>query len=368
MSRRQFVKKLIGALAGIITIGMGPLKLFSATVEDEPETTHFKPLNGRRLRDIADQKLHHGSDGFTNPLGPSRQGRFWEVLKWKLFHKNRFRKDFAGERVNPVSVDWDPIRQHHGLSITYLKHASIMLKDQGRYLIVDPIFDDIFWFIKDFTPLDFDPGTIPPPDHVLITHGHYDHLDEPSLQRFENNTHVISPLGYDRIFDDLNMQNRTRLDWFDTYADDKRKITLLPCNHWSMRSPITGPNRSLWGSYMVQTATGHTVYISGDTAYFDGFAQLGKEFDIDLAIFNLGAYEPRWFMAPSHMNPGETVKAFKELNAKQLMVTHWGTFRLGDEPIFLPPIQIRRELENVGLLDRLVHLQHGHTLFLESKS
>jgi L-ascorbate metabolism protein UlaG (beta-lactamase superfamily) len=368
MSRRHFIRKLIGAFTGIATICLVPLKLFSAIADDSAETTHYKPLNGRRLKDIACQKLHHGSDGFTNPLGQERHGRFWKVLRWKLFHKNRFKGDFATERVTSVSIDWDPIQQHHGLSITYLKHAGLMIKDENRYLMVDPVFHDIFWFIKDFTPMEFDLNSMPAPDHVLITHGHYDHLDEPSLGIFDNKTHVITPLGYDQIFDDLKMQNRTQLDWFDTYGDGKRQIMLLPCNHWTMRNPFSGPNRSLWGSYLIQTASGHTIYVSGDTAYFDGFAQLGKEFDIDLAVFNLGAYEPRWFMKPSHINPRETVRAFKELNAGQLMVIHWGTFRLGDEPVYLPPVQIKQELEKEGLLDRLVDLEHGHTLFLNSKS
>ena len=145
MSRRYFIRKLLGALTGIATISLLPLEVFSAIADDGTDTTHYRPLNGRRLRDIARQKRHHGSDGFTNPLGQERHGRFWKVLRWKLFHKNRFKGDFVGERVIPVSIDWDPIRQHHGLSITYLKHASVMIKDEDRYLIVDPIFQDIFW-------------------------------------------------------------------------------------------------------------------------------------------------------------------------------------------------------------------------------
>jgi L-ascorbate metabolism protein UlaG (beta-lactamase superfamily) len=107
---------------------------------------------------------------------------------------------------------------------------------------------------------------------------------------------------------------------------------------------------------------------SGDTAYFDGFDQIGNEFEIDLAIFNLGAYEPRWFMAPSHINPAETVCAFKALNAARLMIIHWGTFRLGDEPVHFPPNQIRPELDKEGLLERLVDVKHGETLYMDPKS
>lgn len=368
MSRRDFIQKLFSGFRSIAVICLWPAKAFSAAADNAAETTHYTPLNGRSLRDIARQRVHHSSDGYTNPLGPERHGRLWQVMRWKLFHNNRFKDDFAGQQVAPVSIDWDPIRRHPGLSITYLKHASIMIKDMDRYLVVDPIFSNIFWFIKDFTPLEFDLSSMPTPDHVLITHGHLDHLDESSLESFDNKTHVITPLGYNEIFDDLNMHNRTQLDWFDAYRDGNRQIILLPCNHWTMRNPFSGPNHSLWGSYLIKTASGYTIYFAGDTAYFDGFAQLGKEFNIDLAIFNLGAYEPRWFMASSHINPEETVQAFKALNAKQLMVIHWGTFRLGDEPVHLPPIHIKQELVKEGLLDRLVDLKHGQTLFFNSKS
>ena len=53
---------------------------------------------------------------------------------------------------------------------------------------------------RNFTPLEFDIDTMPRPDHILITHGHYDHLDRDSLSVFAPDTHVITPLGYDAIF------------------------------------------------------------------------------------------------------------------------------------------------------------------------
>ena len=368
MTRRHFLKKLLKILPSMSMLSlMSNSPLAAVAPGSVPESLYYKPLNGRSLRDIARAKEHHHSGGFLNPIGLGRDGRFWEVMKWKLFSENPFKKFFDGEQVIPVSIDWQPIREHGGSSITFLKHASVMIKDVDRCILVDPVFSEIFWFIKDFTPLEFDPREIPRPQHVLVTHGHYDHLDTSSLSSLNKNTHVITPLGYNEIFDALAMKNRTRLDWYDSYDDGRLKITLLPCNHWTMRNPLTGPNRSLWGSYLIRLASGYTVYISGDTAYFDGFEQLGMEFNIDLAVFNVGAYEPRWFMAPSHMNPRETVQAFKELKARKLMIVHWGTFRLGNEPVHFPPIQVKEELKKEGLLDRLVELKHGETLDLDSK-
>lgn len=367
MTRRQFIKKFLTTLKYVSILSLMPKTALSAvSTSSATELLHYKPLNGRNLRDIVRKKFHHASGGFVNPVGLGRDGKFWELMKWKLFSENHFKKFFDAEEVIPVSIDWEPVREHNGSSITFLKHASVMIKDVDRYILVDPVFSEFFWFIKDFTPLEFDPRDIPRPRHVLITHGHYDHLDKQSLASLDKNTHIITPLGYKEIFKELSMKNRTRLDWFDSYDDGRLKITLLPCNHWTMRNPLTGPNRSLWGSYLVRTTRGYTIYISGDTAYFDGFEQLGKDFHIDLAVFNVGAYEPRWFMAQSHMNPQETVQAFKELNARKLLIVHWGTFRLGNEPVHFPPIQVKEALEKEGLLDRWVDLKHGQTLFLDS--
>ena len=215
-----------------------------------------------------------------------------------------------------------------------------------------------FEFTRVFLPKD-----MPDIDVVLLSHNHYDHLDKSSLARLDPGTHVISPLGYDSEFDAVGMNHRTRLDWFQRYSDGAREITFLPANHWTMRNPIIGPNRSLWGGYLIKTAGGPVIYISGDSAYFDGFEQLADEFDIDLAIFNMGAYAPRWFMAPSHMNPAETVQAFQEIKARQLMIAHWGTFQLGDEPVHFPPEDLKKALHEKGLLSRWIPLGHGESYF-----
>ena len=368
MTRRQFIKNmLITSLQSMSVLSLMPdSSLAAVPAASETESLHYKPLNGRLLRDIVRRKEHHNHDGFSNPVGLGRDGRLWEVMKWKFFSQNQFKKFYNEEQIMPLAIDWKPIREHSGSSITFLKHASVLIKDVDRYILVDPVFSEIFWFIKDFTPLKFDPGQMPRPQHILITHGHYDHLDKESLALFDKKTHVISPLGYNDIFEDLSMKNRTPLDWYDSFDDGRIKITFLPSNHWTMRNPISGPNRSLWGSYLIRLRSGYTIYVSGDTAYFDGFEQLGSDYKIDLAVFNVGAYEPRWFMAQSHTNPQETVQAIKELNAGKMIITHWGTFRLGNEPVHFPPMQVKEELKKENLLERYVDLKHGETLFLDS--
>jgi L-ascorbate metabolism protein UlaG (beta-lactamase superfamily) len=319
------------------------------------------------LWDMAAKKTHHGQGRFINPFTPFEMRRrgFFEVLKWKLFSDNPFKQDYKNEHVVPVSIDWKDVISHHSLSITYLNHASVLIKEDNTSLLIDPVLFGMFWPIKDFSPITFSPDQMPTIDAVLITHGHYDHLDLPSLKPFNNRSRILCPLGYGSLIRDNGARHVQELDWLDSEKIGPFDVTFLPCNHWTMRNPVVGPNTALWGSYLIRSTSGRTIYISGDTAYFNRFGEIGQRYKIDLAVFNLGAYEPRWFMKQTHINPEETVRAFKELGAKKLMIVHWGTFRLGDEPVFQPPLDIKSEMDKAGLSDKLIELKHGQTFILE---
>ena len=361
MMRRHFIKTFCRLALAAVAAGPMPAWTEERTGMESPTYTYGK---GPDLVDVVRQKKHHTTGGFLNPFGPDRQGGFGRLLRWKLFSRNRYKRFYHQESVTPVSVDWPGVYAAGGVSVTFLKHASLLIGDMGDYLLLDPGFSDIFRFIKDFSPLAFSPDKIPSPRHVLITHGHYDHLDTSSLSRLSTDAHVVTPLGYDRIFDNLKISRHTQLDWFESITDGGRQIVLLPSKHWTMRNPLVGPNTNLWGAFLVKTAGGPVIFLSGDTAYFDGFKEIGERYDIDLAVINLGAYEPRWFMKGSHLNPAETVQAFRDLKARKLMIIHWGTFRLGDEPVHFPPIELRREMEKAKMLDRLVDIRHGETYFM----
>ncbi len=318
--------------------------------------------NDNSLRRDARSRRHHLGKGFRHAFGREGFGSLKDILKWKLLSPNPYRRAYAAERTVPVKVDWQAVENHGGLSLTYIKHAGIYIRDHGCGILIDPVFFGLGPFIHDYSPLEFSPEDLPPVDYVLITHGHYDHLDKRTLRYFRK-AHFITPLGYQRILKSLRPQVHSELDWYETQTAGNRRITLLPSRHWTMRNPVSGPNRALWGSYMIETAGGKNIFILGDSAYFDGLADIGAEFKIDLAVFNLSAYEPRWFMRHAHMNPQEAVRAFKLLGAQKMMIAHWGTFRLGNEPVNLPPLEIARAMAAAGLQERLLHLDHGQSFF-----
>ena len=223
MDRRMFLRKFLalGKKAAFLHLLAGCTNLQTSAAQGA-EKIPPSPFKDYGLRELAQKKLHHGNERFINPFSTKEHGNMLRVLQWKLFSENKFRSHYDEERVIPVSIDWQPIRDHGSLSVTFVKHASVMIKDQDRYILVDPVFSKIFRFIKDFTPLDFDPEEIPRPDHVLISHGHYDHLDTDSLVSLQGDTHVVSPLGYDDVFSQVKMTNRTQLDWFATFEDGRR--------------------------------------------------------------------------------------------------------------------------------------------------
>jgi L-ascorbate metabolism protein UlaG (beta-lactamase superfamily) len=107
-------------------------------------------------------------------------------------------------------------------------------------------------------------------------------------------------------------------------------------------------------------------WFSGDLGYSADTVDIGKKMKgFDLAAIAIGAYEPRWFMKNSHINPNEAIQVMKDVKAKAALAIHWGTFEnLSDEPLDAPPIDLKkaRDLEPTSLDFRV--LKHGQTWVL----
>ena len=176
---------------------------------------------------------------------------------------------------------------------------------------------------------------------LLVTHCHYDHLDSTSVLALPRSTPVFAPLGLGRWFERSGFTRIHELGWWQAAAAGPLNVTLVPSRHWSRRT-ITDVNRTLWGGFVIECA-GQRVYHAGDSAWFDGFAEIGNRFpDLLAAMLPIGAYSPTWFMEHNHMNPEQAGRAFLELGARCLVPMHWGTFKLTDEPLREPAERLRR--------------------------
>lgn len=273
------------------------------------------------------------SDRATTPArGPL------DILKWRF--GARPSADPGGFVTPRVDNDGSVIASSSS-SLTWIGHATFVLRLGGKTIAIDPIWSEK---ISGVVPRRAAPGValenVPPIDLVLVTHNHRDHMDLPTLEKIGPRAQYVVPLGNARLLHKVGLTNTLELDWWQSHTVDAVTITLVPARHWSMRFPWDR-NDMLWGGYVIAGPEGR-AYHSGDTALFDGFTEIGERCGpIDWAMLPIGAYEPRWFMEPQHMNPEDALIAFERLGAKTFVAMHWGTFKLTDESIAEPPEKTR---------------------------
>jgi L-ascorbate metabolism protein UlaG (beta-lactamase superfamily) len=214
-----------------------------------------------------------------------------------------------------------------------------------------------------------DPGitfdALPPIDIVLVSHGHYDHLDLATLSKLAAKfaSRVVTPLGNDVTMRSAdNAIKAEALDWKDRVElGNGVAVTLVPTRHWSARG-LFDRNKALWASFVLETPAGK-LYIVCDSGYGDGkhFLRVAETHGpLRLAILPIGAYEPRWFMKDQHMNPSDAVKALADCGAAQALAHHHGTFQLTDEAIDAPLVALGEALDEAKVArERFVALKPG---------
>ncbi|MCP8967644.1 MBL fold metallo-hydrolase [Ectobacillus ponti] len=222
-------------------------------------------------------------------------------------------------------------RNQYGFSITWIGHSTFLIQLEGLNILTDPVWAKRMGVQKRLT----DPGLaiadLPEIDVVFISHGHYDHLDFGSIRKLKGNPAFYVPAGLKNAFTRRGYRNVVEANWWDSFDHNGLVFTFVPAQHWTRRTMLD-TNTSHWGGWMMENKTlRRSVYFVGDTGYFRGFQEIGKRFDIDVVLMPIGAYEPEWFMAVSHINPEDAVKAFQELNGKVFIPMHYGAYRLADD-------------------------------------
>jgi len=280
-----------------------------------------------------------------------------QVFQWAVVDKvsGRRRKSPSNAPMPSVKPDLalltTPPAPGEPLRITWIGHASWLVQLDGVSLLIDPVFSKrISGIVPRNVAAPMQAKELPRIDATLVTHSHYDHYDRPSVNAAR--ARVITGTGLGAAMD----LPATELGWWDTErVSDTVRVTFVPAQHWSRRG-IFDTNQTLWGGFVIEGKAAR-LYHSGDTAYFEGFAEIGKRFPgIDAALLPIGAYDPAWFMEKQHMNPEQAVQAFVDLRAARFVAMHWGTFKLTDEPLDEPPGRLRAEWQRRGLPQEALHI------------
>ncbi|WP_163990259.1 MBL fold metallo-hydrolase [Pyxidicoccus caerfyrddinensis] len=302
---------------------------------------------------------------FKNLDGSGPQS-FDRVLKWAVGDKLTGRRRKSPDRAPVPRVEPDlallatPPAPGEGARLTWLGHASWLVQLDGLSLLVDPVLRDaINVVIHRNVPPGVPVEKLPPITASLVSHNHYDHLDLPTLKQV--GVPIVTGLGHTPVFKGSNLPV-TELDWWQSTKLGPVTVHFVPSQHWSRRG-LNDVNDMLWGGFVIEGSSAR-VFHSGDTAYFDGFKEIGRRFPgLDAALLPIGAYDPAWFMSRQHMNPEEAAQAFEDLGATRFLAMHWGTFKLTDEPLDEPPRRLDTEWTRRGWPRERVHvLPVGGTL------
>jgi N-acyl-phosphatidylethanolamine-hydrolysing phospholipase D len=300
---------------------------------------------------------HHRPGGFQNNDGDFETKSLADVLRWRW---SAWRDELPQPPQVPVpavAADLDFLRQNAAAgtamqpAVTWIGHATVLAQLSGLNLLTDPIFSERASPLSFAGPQRVQPPGVPlvdlPHIHiVVVSHNHYDHLDEASVKALAaqagGSPVFVVPLGLKPWFAEIGIDNVVELDWWQSHQVGAVEVMLTPAQHWSGRG-LQDRLATLWGGFAVLAPDCH-LYYAGDTGYSRDFtrvrerlAERQRDGGFDIALLPIGAYEPRWFMTAQHVNPAEAVQIHRDLGARRSLGVHWGTFRLTDESLDEPP-------------------------------
>lgn len=280
-------------------------------------------------------------------------------LRWRKERKQN-KKDFS------FLVEQSPVKQSAFLqsnvektTITWIGHSTFLIQTNGLNILTDPVWANKLKLVPRLTEPGLSIEALPKIDIVLISHGHYDHLDFSTLRQLNDDVLYLVPIGLKKLFTRKKFKHVEEYKWWESTIINEVSFHFVPAQHWTRRF-LFDMNTSHWGGWIIDNETTmETIYFCGDSGYFQGFKEIGERFLIDIALMPIGAYEPEWFMKVSHVSPEEAVQAYLDLNATYFIPMHYGAFALADET---PREAITRLRNNWNL--RMLPWEQLHVLFL----
>jgi L-ascorbate metabolism protein UlaG (beta-lactamase superfamily) len=264
-----------------------------------------------------------------------------------------------GEQRQPVTAAPDQ------LGVTFIGHSSFLVQIGGLNLLIDPVFANWLIVLRRVRKPGVAIKQLPPIDAVLLSHAHMDHLNLPSLRRIIRHTRritgkapeVIVPWGVADLVEGLGFSSVHTLEWWKSMQLGSVQITMTPSKHWGARK-MTDTFRG-YGGYVLRSGP-HSLYHSGDTAYFPGFREIGERLAPQTALLPIGAYSPDSFRSV-HTSPEDALRGFIDLNASTMVPMHYGTFCLSEEPMDEPLPRLLAAARTAGIEDRIAHMAEGET-------
>ncbi|WII71052.1 MBL fold metallo-hydrolase [Bdellovibrio sp. 22V] len=276
---------------------------------------------------------------YINPFKEQRQrnmGGFWEMMgvMKQMFIDRVSRGPSSIPQVKPDVMEF--LRPSSHLKFIWFGHSTLLFNLDGKIILVDPVFSDYAFsldiFVKRFQAPALSLSELPHIDLILISHDHYDHLDEKTIKHFvDKKTRFLTPTGVgDELVEwGVSRERITELGWDESTTEFGIKFTATPAQHFSGRS-LFSKNQTLWASWVIQSQN-DKIFYSGDSGYAEHFRAIGEQYGpFDITFIENGQYNERWLDV--HMLPEETIQAHIDLKGKVFVPVHWGMFALALHP------------------------------------
>ena len=241
------------------------------------------------------------------------------------------------------------------VALTWIGHASFLVQFTDLNALIDPNFANWIFLLKRLKHAGVKIEDLPPIDLVLLTHAHFDHFHRPTLKKLPHPKIGIMPWGMAPLAKGLGFERVIELKWWESFHKGDWKVTLVPSKHWGART-LHDHHRG-YGGFILEHQ-GRKVYHAGDSAYFEGFKEIGTRCCPEIALLPIGAYYPDSFRR-THMGPDDAVQVFLDLKAKWLVPMHYGTFKLSFEDMNEPPRWMQELAHQHGLTHHLRFLEEG---------
>jgi N-acyl-phosphatidylethanolamine-hydrolysing phospholipase D len=261
----------------------------------------------------------------------------------------------------------DPVRPGAKLAVLWVGHATALIQLEDKFVLTDPVFTDTVGQIsKRLVEPGILPEHLPPIDVVLVSHMHFDHLSQGSLELIESKVKNLIVPQQGLVYVPEYAFRSWELARWERWEHGGLRITAVPVRHVGFRYGVDADwMTSSYTGYVVEYR-GRTVYFGGDTGYGRGFREAAERFPhIDLALLPIAPIEPRDFMCRVHLDPPEALRAFLDLKARYLVPIHFDTFLNSDDEFGVAPRELRRVVKAAQLDDRLVLLGPGEQRVLE---